>query len=117
MPDYRSLLIGFSVGSIIAGVSTLLLTPQSGKQIRNNLKYSTEKTEAIITQMRKNTSSLTNDLISLSRDSSSIIKDVASELKEDYQTYKKDIEPNIRAIQDGIKKLESKISEKQNNSI
>lgn len=113
MPDFKSLLIGFSVGSIVAGVSTLLVTPKSGKQIRHNLKYSTEKTEAIISQMRKNTSTLTNDIITLGKDSSSLIKGVAADLKDDYQTYKKDIEPNLKAIQEGIKNLEIKISEKQ----
>lgn len=113
MPDFKSLLIGFSVGTIVAGVSTLLVTPKSGKQIRSNIKYSTEKTEAVISQMRRNASTLKSDLISFSKDSSTIIKEVATDLKEDYQAYKKDIEPNLKAIQEGIKKLESQIGERQ----
>lgn len=115
MPNFKSLLIGFSVGSIVGGISTLLVTPKSGKQVRYNLKYTTEKTEAIISQVRKNASTLTSDLINFGKDSSSLIKDVATDLKGDYQTYRKDIEPNIRAIQVGIKKLESKLSEKKQN--
>jgi gas vesicle protein len=112
MRDFKSLLIGFSVGSIVAGVSTLLVTPKSGKDIRYNMKYSVDNTEALISKMKQNASTLTTDLISFGKDSSSIIKEVAFDLKEDFTTYKKDIEPNIRSIQEGIKKLEDIISEK-----
>lgn len=101
----KSFYYGFTIGGVAAGISVLLNTPKSGKQMRKDLKNSlsdfTESVDDIkiaIAQARSNLNDLkTNGL--------PLVRSTVHDIKGAVEIWRTDVQPYISRIIQDSKKL------------
>ncbi|WP_096155245.1 MULTISPECIES: YtxH domain-containing protein [Bacillus] len=115
----KSFLYGVLIGGVIASVSTLLSTPQNGKQARTNVKRTKDHLQQSFHEIKGegiNVKDQVNKAILVGK---SVVTDVSEDLKTSLYTWQNEIEPNkekieknIVEIQDEIEKLEKSLQTK-----
>ena len=107
----KSLFVGFISGFTIAGISVLLSTPSSGKEIRYRLKLSKEETTALLQDVKKSVVQLKEDIGTATTVSKTQIQDFVKGVKEALEDWKKDSKMHTTAIQVQIEDVETAIQE------
>jgi gas vesicle protein len=109
----KSVLIGFAVGTIVTAAATLLSTPKSGRELRKDIKDSTNKLKLTMMDVKKEGISLKEQIIQVSKEGVDAFKEVATDLKEDIKTWRKEIEPNIDHIKGDVETIQDTVSKTQ----
>jgi len=120
MANIKSMLIGMAVGSIIGGISTLLSTPSSGRDLRHTLHNNKESLLANINNLKEDSLNVKDQVIKASDTGKRFISTFSDELKEPFETWvteteksKLKIEEELRQIDQSIQKLEQTFTPKQ----
>jgi gas vesicle protein len=107
----KSLLIGFISGFTVAGVSVLLSTPNSGKELRLQLKHSKDETMDILHDLKGGILQLKEECVSATTVSKTQIQDFVKGVKEALEDWKQDSQVHTNAIQVQINDVEIAIQE------
>ena len=120
MANIKSMLIGMAVGSIIGGISTLLSTPSSGRDLRHTLHNNKESLLANINNLKEDSLNVKDQVIKSSVTGKKSISTFSDEMKEPFETWftetkksKLKIEEELRQIDQSIQKLEQTFTPKQ----
>ncbi len=119
----KSLVIGMVVGGVVGATSTLLSTPASGREVRNQLKESKDQWRNVIEELKTNVTDLKNSLQHLSAEGKDTVSKLSADLKVTIQQWKEQTEPHSKRIQEELdliqntlSQLETSINNKQNPS-
>ncbi|WP_138419774.1 YtxH domain-containing protein [Aquibacillus sediminis] len=111
MTNGKSLLLGFLVGGVISSAATLLSTPKSGKELRNQAKLRGEDVIQTFDKLKEEGSQLTTQIAQTSKEGASLIKDLSFEMKDSIESWKKTIEPHQKNIQKYLTQIEESLKE------
>lgn len=102
---------GFMIGGVIAGISTLLTAPQSGKQTRMALKKSVQEWREQLAEVNINLVELKETFLNATKESSSILKNVVDDIKTSISNWKIEIEPHQQELQHELNEMNKTIEE------
>ncbi|WP_019153353.1 YtxH domain-containing protein [Robertmurraya massiliosenegalensis] len=110
----KSLLMGFLIGGISAGVATLLSAPSSGKETRTYMKENTQIWKEQILELTSDLDRLKSSFTVLTKEGkdgiSSFIKDVkilVETWKIDMKPHEEQLKKELQTLQNSIQELES----------
>ncbi|KAA9031650.1 YtxH domain-containing protein [Niallia endozanthoxylica] len=107
----KSFLIGFLLGGVSAGISTLLTAPKSGVETRNNLKESKEVVLHQLNDLKDHLKELNQSLIAASSEGTETLKDFVLEIKHTVSNWQQEIKPHQRELQRELAEIEQSIQE------
>ncbi|MFJ8236665.1 YtxH domain-containing protein [Ureibacillus sp. NPDC094379] len=111
----KPFLIGLSAG-ILGGMTAILFTaPQSGKQLRTNVRYNSFKAKDDLLNVRKQVVQVKESVSTLKSEARNNIPKIISELKESITKYKQEIEPQTEKLKQELESLQQSITEIENN--
>ncbi len=108
MGKFRTCVTGFFVGSLAAGLTVLLTTPRSGRELRYQINTTGENLKKTSKQIKSDISQLKNNFIELQSRSKHTLKSVGSDLKEAITNWKEDTNPVIQSLKADIEALKEK---------
>lgn len=113
----KPLLIGFISGFTVAGISVLLSTPSSGKELRGKLQDSKEEAMTMLQNMKESITQLKVEAASATAIGKSQItyfmnemKDLISDWQKDASMHTNNIQMQINDVETAIQELEAAIS-------
>ncbi|MDZ5470205.1 YtxH domain-containing protein [Bacillus sp. 31A1R] len=116
----KTLLLGFIVGGIAAGVTTLLSAPASGKETRNYIKENSNQWRNQLLDLKISLLDLKNSTTSATKEGKEVISTFISDVKILLADWQEDINPNqeqlkfeLNSIQETVNELESQIQADQ----
>ncbi|WP_186579156.1 YtxH domain-containing protein [Aquibacillus kalidii] len=115
----KSLLLGILAGGVVSAAVTLLSTPVSGKELRNDAKEKGEKVVESVNKLKSDGFNLKEQIAQTSKEGAALIKDLSVDVKESIETWKKTVEPHQRNIQKYLSQIEQslkELEEKTNNN-
>ncbi|PLR86680.1 YtxH domain-containing protein [Bacillus sp. V33-4] len=107
----KSLLLGFLVGGVAAGITTLLAAPASGKTTRNYLQENKDLLMTNLKILKDDFLDLKNSASMASTEGKAAISSFSSDVKHSIADWKNAIRPNKQELQREMKKIEETISE------
>ncbi|MEQ2525611.1 YtxH domain-containing protein [Bacillaceae bacterium CLA-AA-H227] len=112
----KSLLTGFIIGGIAAGIATILTAPTSGKETRKYLSENKDTWIEQLSQLKLDLGEITKSITTLSTEGreglTSFILDVKTLIEgwqEDIKPHQEQLKSEIDSIQDTLQELERKI--------
>ncbi|MCH1626799.1 YtxH domain-containing protein [Fredinandcohnia quinoae] len=114
MTNSKSLLYGVLLGSIIGGVSVLLSTPTSGKELRNIIRKNQKQLTASFSQIATDGQFLKEQVANSTKKSISVITDFSMDVKKSINQWKEDIQENQKSIQKELSEIENAIQNLEN---
>lgn len=115
----KPLLFGMIVGGIASGIATLLTTPRSGKELRENLINAEIEWSINLSTLKNCLLDLKNEINTVSQEGkevfSSLLKDLnisVKEWKESTEENQHRLKTELQSIQDSIENLELDIKKK-----
>lgn len=107
----NALLCGLLVGGIIGGITTLLATPSSGKELRGQLQINRKKLEETLQQIKDESIALKDQIVITAKESTGILQDVSADLKKTINQFQQEIEPHKKDLQKEFEEVELKIKQ------
>jgi gas vesicle protein len=107
----KSLLIGFLTGSIIAGATTLLTAPASGKETRNRIRQNKDEITGLLLEIKDRIVEIKNESVNVSKVGKESLQTFIADVKVLLDEWKTDIEPNKNALNNRIQEIESAVNE------
>lgn len=107
----KHLLLGIIAGAAITGIGTLLYTPTSGKNLRENLKENKDELQDIYKELKLKINEMKDESISASKVSKEAVKHFIAESKDLVNAWKSDVEPHRNELQKRIKEIENTLGE------
>uniref|UniRef100_UPI000AE123B3 YtxH domain-containing protein n=1 Tax=Gracilibacillus sp. JCM 18860 TaxID=1306159 RepID=UPI000AE123B3 len=94
MINTKSLMLGIVVGGVVSATATLLSTPKSGKDLRNNMKHYSNEAIDSFNRFREDGMDIKEQITKTSKEGGvSLIKDLSLDVKESIESWKKTVEP------------------------
>lgn len=107
----KHVMLGFLTGAAVAGITTLLCTPASGKNIRKNITTNKDDFQTMYLDLKAKIQEMKQEATSASLVSKEAITLFITDVKALIQSWKEDIEPHKNEIQVRIKEIENVLSE------
>ncbi|WP_216829386.1 YtxH domain-containing protein [Alkalihalobacterium elongatum] len=102
----KSLLYGVVAGGAIASITTLLLTPKSGKELQNSLVNTANTIKNNLNETKEHTISLKNQFSDTAKISKEAIDTVSKDVKISIDDWKQEVEPALKQLQKEIDDLQ-----------
>jgi gas vesicle protein len=119
MASIKSLLIGMGVGGVIGGISALLTSPTSGRDLRHTIHNNKENLLTTINNLREEGLNVKDQVIKASDTGKRFITTFSDEIKEPFETWSAEtaqsrlkIEEELRQIDQSIQRLEKTFNPK-----
>lgn len=109
----KSMLYGLLTGSMLAGICTLLITPQAGIKTRKQITEKIKASKELLEKGKMEASALKEQLQETTTISKDTIKLVSTEVKHSVEDWQKEVEPTITQLKNEIDLLQKTLS-KQN---
>lgn len=110
----KSLVYGMIVGSTVAAIAALLVTPTSGRELRENSKTNVEKVCSSIRQLALDGKTLLEQVKKTTKVGKDTILDISSEVKDSIQDWKEEVEPALIQLRDDIESLKRTVEQTKN---
>lgn len=107
----RSLWYGFLIGSISAGIATLLAAPSSGRETRQYLKENKEDIMKQLLEIKINLNELKNSISVLSKEGKVGITAFIQDSKTLIESWQSDIKPNQEKLKNELQSIKETIQE------
>ncbi|WP_052474730.1 YtxH domain-containing protein [Jeotgalibacillus soli] len=121
--NVKRLSTGILVGLAAGAVTTLLSTPQSGRELRGTIKETKDHWSDHVLEIQMNIQQIKESIQQVSKEGKESIQSALMELKESVQQWKKEADPHINnlheeleAIQSAMEELERTINQNQSTS-
>lgn len=112
MINTKSLMLGIVVGGVVSATATLLSTPKSGKDLRNNMKHYSNEAIDSFNRFREDGMDIKEQITKTSKEGGvSLIKDLSLDVKESIESWKKTVEPHQKNIQKYLNQIEKSLKE------
>ncbi|WP_223700800.1 YtxH domain-containing protein [Sutcliffiella deserti] len=111
----KSLISGIVVGSVIAGVSTLLTTPSSGESMRSKVRTTKEQAKLTFTELKSEAMQIKSNVSNVVEESKTVIPNVSKDLKTSLEIWQDSIRPHQENIQDNIALVEKEVEKLEKN--
>lgn len=108
--DKKAFAYGILVGGVVGAAAALLSAPLSGKDLRNQVKDSTNDWIKIATDIKDNAVDLKDSVAKLSKEGTEIFKDLASDVKMAVEEWQQDTDPNREALHKEMKEIQQTIA-------
>lgn len=112
----KSLLLGFLVGGVAAGITTLLTAPASGKDTRKYIVENKDSLKEQLSILKENVSEVSQSISSLTKEGKEGIGAFIQDIKTLTEAWKTDIAPHqeqlkkeLQALQESLNDLELKL--------
>lgn len=106
----KPFLIGLTAGIIGGTISVLFSTPQSGHQLRTNIKSNADSTKEKLKDVKLQVSNVKQSINTLTNESKNNIPQIINDLKNSINTFSEEIEPTKNNLQQEIEALQNSIS-------
>jgi gas vesicle protein len=113
---FKSLTYGILAGSAIGAIATFLSAPQSGKDLKLQIKQNKDEWKAVLTEIKTNAVEVKNSVSNLSTEGKQTVSTIKDGMKHSIQTWQGSTEPNIQHIKDDIAEIEQ-LTEKMEQKI
>ncbi|MFT8321841.1 MAG: YtxH domain-containing protein [Bacillus sp. (in: firmicutes)] len=107
----KSFLTGFIIGSLAAGISTLLSTPMSGKEARKACRDNTNAFLADIKELKTSILEIKESVTTATVEGKTIIASFIEDLKLTLNDWKIEIKPHQEQLQLELKELETTVND------
>src|SRR5690625_7483096 len=94
MAKGKSLLLGFMIGGTVSAIATLLSTPSSGRELRENIKDQSNEWKEMLTNLKDDGLRLKKQLEETSKEGVELVKNLTKEMKESIEEWKVAVEPH-----------------------
>lgn len=111
MSKNKAMFCGLLIGGLVGGITTLLVAPSSGRDLRGQLQLNREQLEETLHKLKSESMSLKNQLVLTAKEGKEIVKDVSTDLKRSISQFQQDIEPHKNHLQKEIEEVERKIKQ------
>lgn len=102
----KSFITGIVAGSVIGGLSALLLTPASGREVRDCAMQKYKEAKHSLQNVTTDAKLLTNQIRLTAKTGSTAAKALSEEVKQTVNEWREDIEPHLKQLQDDLDKLQ-----------
>lgn len=113
--NVKSLLIGFIIGGTVAGISTLLSTPASGRDARQKIQEKKECIQNQMIELNKKLIRVKDATIIASKEGKKEILAFSSDVKSSINKWKADVLPHQQELQKELQAIEIAIHELEQN--
>ncbi|MEC0667618.1 YtxH domain-containing protein [Priestia flexa] len=110
MKRTTSLFTGIAAGSIAAAAATLLLTPTSGKTLRQRIAKESHQVKETKEDISGKIKHLKTQIQTTAKDGNTIVKNIAKDLSKTLNEFQKDIRPHQQSIQSHLNEIEDSLS-------
>ena len=107
----KSFLVGFLIGGVVAGISTLLTVPDSGINTRLNIKANTDSWIKQFKEVKDSIIELQKILSSTSLEGLVAIKNFIADVKIVVFDWQQEIHPHQQELQKELQEIEHRIQE------
>lgn len=107
----KSLLIGIVGGVVIAGATTLLSTPSSGRDLRIRLQSKKEELLATGVELLTALQAIKNDTVTATQTSKESLKLFVSDVQLLIKDWQTDIEPYKQELMKSVQEIEASLKE------
>lgn len=107
----KSLFYGIVIGSISAGIATILSAPSSGKETRLKLKRNQEEIMSQIHEIKLDLVNIKNSFTTLSKEGKNSILTFIEEVKVLIEAWKIEVKPHQEQLEKEIQIIQEKLQE------
>lgn len=103
----KSFFYGFTIGGIAAGLSVLLNTPQSGKNMRRDFQEKWDDMNTSLSDIKVAYHQAKVNVTQLKSKGLPLVRSAINDVKRISDTWKNDLEPNLRRLLKETQRLEN----------
>jgi len=107
----KSFLSGFIVGGLAAGITALLTTPVSGKELRKSCNDTTKAFLSHLEDLQTDLLDIKESVKTATVEGKTVLSAVLEDLKKSIETWKEEIKPHQENLQREMKEMETTIKE------
>lgn|SRR5699024_8027153 len=107
----KSLFLGFLVGGTISAAATLLSTPTSGRDLREQIKKQSKDWKETIDDLVHDGLKLKDQIAQTSKEGIALVNELTQEMKKSVEEWKVAVEPHQESIHDYLEQIESSLKD------
>jgi gas vesicle protein len=107
----KTFLLGFIIGGVAAGVSTLLNAPSSGRETRENLKDNKDVLLNHLGDIKDSLIELKNTALTASKEGKEVIVSLINDINIAISEWKSQIQPHQEELKNELQSIESSVRE------
>lgn len=107
----KSFLSGFLIGGLAAGVTALLTTPMSGKEMRKSCNDTSQAFLSHIQELKIDLVAIKDSVKTATVEGKDVISVFLEDLKQSIETWKEETKPHQEQLQADLKEMEATIKE------
>ncbi|HEO8421487.1 YtxH domain-containing protein [Niallia sp. FSL W8-0635] len=111
----KSFLSGFLIGGIAAGITTLLTTPYSGKEVRKVCSDNGKAFLQHIQELKIDLNEIKDSVKTVTVEGKTVLSDFIKDLKLSIETWQEEVKPHQELLQQELDELQSTINELEND--
>lgn len=111
----KSFLSGFLIGGIAAGITTLLTTPYSGKEVRKVCSDNGKAFLQHIQELKIDLNEIKNSVKTATVEGKTVLSAFIEDLKLSIETWQEEVKPHQALLQQELDDLQSTINELEND--
>ena len=111
----KSFLSGFLIGGIAAGITTLLTTPYSGKEVRKACNENGKAFLQHIQELKLDLNEIKDSVKTATVEGKTVFSTFIEDLKRSLETWKEEVKPHQELLQKELDELQSTINELEND--
>lgn len=111
----KSFLSGFLIGGIAAGITTLLTTPYSGKEVRKACSENGKAFLQHIQELKIDLNEIKNSVKTATVEGKTVLSAFIEDLKLSLETWQVEVKPHQELLQQELDELQSTINELEND--
>lgn len=108
-------LLGAVTGAAVGAVAVLFNTPNSGEEVRNNLKQNANHLKDQLSDVKKESGNVKESITLLSTELKNNIPVIINGLRSSLSNFQKEIEPNVNQLKANIENLNESMVEIEKN--
>lgn len=107
----KSFSLGILIGGALGAAAALLYSPSSGKELRLQIKETTNEWTKIMNDLKNNANDLKDSVTKLTKEGKDIIKEISHDVKTAVNDWQKQTEPNKERLQEEVIKIQKTLEE------
>lgn len=111
MSKSKSFTLGFFFAGTVSAATALVLTPASGKDLRNKVVDQGAEFKKIAEDLIQNALKLKDQIAKTSKEGAALISELTDEMKTSIEDWKEAVEPHQENIYDYLEQIEASIND------